>query len=598
MKRMRNMVLLGIMVVGTVSFAACGDDGTGPKLPDPPATPSNVSLQVAGQTITASWNAASGATTYRAVLTTDGEADRTQDDLAATTATFSDLTPAKTYFVQVFAKNEGGTSAAATASGTTEAEPETVVQVTQDILTNTTWTSDKTWVLNQPIFVGRDCGPDGAKDGCVAATLTIEPGTTILGKTAVPQGVRGAYLVVSRGSRLVADATGANRPPTEAETIVFTSDKPRGQRAVEDWGGLIINGQAPTNAGAEAQGEGDSGFYGGPDVNDDSGILRGVRIEFAGDDVTPADQLNGLAIQGVGAGTTISYVQIHYNKDDGIEPFGGTVSVDHLVVTGIGDDSVDGTDGYRGFMQFIVGQQRGSDADQGFEISNNGDDGSASPKSTAVVANATMIGANNAVVTGDIAGAESDNAIEFREGSNYRVYNSIFQGFGDTGLCIRDAVTIVNAQNRLGGQTDPQTTLSAQGLILWSNGAVGGTDSNFNACGGGSTVALNKQFFETAGYNNMLADPGFAASAFNEGTRTSPPDFTLAAMPAGYSAFDLAGIAADGVNLVPSVDGRSLQATTYAGAVAPGTALNQAWYYGWTVWADAGQDSRPNADGN
>ena len=92
------------------------------------------------------------------------------------------------------------------AAGETEAEPETFVNVTQDILSNTTWTSDKVWILNQPIFVGSDCGPDGTKDGCVAATLTIEPGTTILGKSDVPQGVRGAYLVVSRGSRLVADA--------------------------------------------------------------------------------------------------------------------------------------------------------------------------------------------------------------------------------------------------------------------------------------------------------------------------------------------------------------------------------------------------------
>jgi hypothetical protein len=398
----------------------------------------------------------------------------------------------------------------------------------------------------------------------------------------------------------VADATGGeDRPPTAAEVIVFTSDKPRGQRAVEDWGGMVINGQAPTNAGDEAQGEGDSGFYGGTDVNDDSGILRGVRIEFAGDDVTPADQLNGLALQGVGAGTTISYLQIHYNKDDGIEPFGGTVSVDHLVVTGIGDDSVDGTDGYRGFMQFIIGQQRGADADQGFEISNNGDDGSATPKSSAVIANATMIGANDATVSGDIAGDESDDAIQMREGTNYRVYNSIFQGFGNSGLCIRDAVSIVNAQNRLAGQTDPTTTLSVEGLIMWSNGGTaGGTDSNFADCGGGSTEAFNKQFFETAGFNNLLADPGFDASAFNMGSQSSPPDFTLAAMPNGYTVADISGIAFDGTNLVAPVDGRTLVVTDYAGAVAPGTALDQAWYYGWTVWDDDGEDSRPNHDGN
>jgi hypothetical protein len=365
-------------------------------------------------------------------------------------------------------------------------------EVDDDILEDTRWTNDRVWVLTQPIFVGVDCGGDGNKAGCVAATLTIDPGTTIVGKSDIAQGIRGAYLIVSRGSRLVADATpdaplDAPRRPTEAEAIVFTSDKDPGSRAVEDWGGLIINGQAPTNAGDDVQGEGDAGFYGGPDVNDDSGILRGVRIEYAGDDVTPADQLNGLALEGVGAGTTISYVQIHYNKDDGIEPFGGTVSVDHLVVTGIGDDSVDGTDGYRGFMQFIIGQQNGKDADQGFEISNNGDAEDASPKSTAIIANATMIGANDGVVTGGIAGAESDNGIQLREGTNYRVYNSIFQGFGDAGFCIRDAVSIVNALNRLDGQTNPQSTLSAEGLIMWANGGPGASEDNFKSCGGGSS---------------------------------------------------------------------------------------------------------------
>jgi len=599
MKWMRHLALFGLLIVGPFMLTACSDDDNeGTDIPDPPAAPTGLSLTVSGQTIQADWNAATGADSYDAVLTTAGESDRTESGLGSPSVSFSNLTPATTYFLQVTAQNDGGVSQPATASAMTEAEPETVVQVTGDILTNTTWTSDKTWVLNQPIFVGKDCGPDGADPECVEVTLTIEPGTTVVGKTDLPQGVRGAYLVVSRGSRLVADATGEARAPTEDEVIVFTSDNPRGSRAVEDWGGLVINGQAPTNAGDEAQGEGDSGFYGGEDVNDDSGILRGVRIEFAGDDVTPVDQLNGLALQGVGAGTTISYVQIHYNKDDGIEPFGGTVSVDHLVVTGIGDDSVDGTDGYRGFMQFIIGQQRGADADQGFEISNNGDDGDATPQSTAVLANATMIGANDAVVSGDIAGNESDDAIQMREGTNYRVYNSIFQGFGNSGFCIRDAVSILNAQNRIAGQTDATATLSAEGLIMWSNGgAAGGTDSNFNDCGGGSTQALNKQFFETDGFNNMLADPGFDASAFDMGSASSPPNFTLTAMPGGYTAFDLSGIAFDD-NLIAPVDGRTLVETDYAGAIAPGTALADAWYNGWTVWTEGGSDSRPNSQGN
>jgi hypothetical protein len=356
---------------------------------------------------------------------------------------------------------------------------------------NRTFFADTIYRLVQPVFVGNDCGADGSAGTCNAVTLTIEPGTTVVGAATVNPGIRGAYLVVSRGSRLVADATpgvplDAPVRPTEAQAIVFTSEQPLGGRARQDWGGIVINGQAPTNAGTDVEGEGDSGFYGGPDANDDSGILRGVRIEFAGDDVTPTDQLNGLALQGVGAGTTISYLQIHYNQDDGIEPFGGTVSVDHLVTTGIGDDSVDGTDGYQGFHQFVIIQQRGDRADQGLEISNNGDTEDASPKSTAVLANITAIGANSNAMTGDIAGSGSDNLIQLREGTSYRVFNSIFQGFGE-GFCIRDAVSIQNALNRLGGSTTPTSTLSAEGLTIWSNGGAGATENNFAPCGGGSS---------------------------------------------------------------------------------------------------------------
>ena len=546
--------------------------------PDAPAAPANVTATADGTDVTVMWDAADGADEYRVTLSASGE-DARVETTTETSVTFSGLTRGATYAAQVAAINDSGENTATAVTVEVEASVELV---SNDILENTTWTSDKVWILTQPIFVGRDCGTDGSDPDCVEATLTIEPGTTVLGRSDVPQGVRGSYLVVSRGSRLVADATGEDRKPTADEVIVFTSDKPRGQRARGDWGGLVVNGQAPTNAGDEAQGEGDSGFYGGTDDNDDSGILRGVRIEFAGDNVTPTDQLNGLALQGVGAGTTISYVQIHYNTDDGIEPFGGTVSVDHLVTTGIGDDSVDGTDGYRGFMQFIVGQQRADNADQGFEISNDGDDGTLQPYSTAVIANATMIGAAAQGGISDLGG-ESDDGVQFREGSHYRLYNTIIAGFG-AGFCIQDAATIVNANNRAAGITDPAQTLSAEGIIL-SNNLETFCDAD------------DQSFFETDGFNNMVAaDLGLDASAYDVGSMDSPPNIIPSAMPDGYTAVDLSTVGF-GQHLVQPLDGRTLMETGYAGAVEPGTALGDAWYTGWTVWTVDGADSRPNAEG-
>ncbi len=301
----------------------------------------------------------------------------------------------------------------------------------------------------------------------------------------------------------------------------------------------------------------------------------------------------------MGSGTTVDYIQVHYNVDDGTEPFGGSVAQTHMVMTGIGDDSFDGTDGYQGFIQFGIVQQRGDEADQGFELSNNGDTEDATPHSTAVIANVTAIGARDAVVSGDIAGAESDMGILHREGSYWRIFNTIVQGFGKAGFCVEGDQARANADARVGGSADVDRTLRTESTILWDNKAASDTDADANFaddCGGPYTQAENEAFFETAGFNNMVADPGFAASAFDAGSMSSPPDFTLSGMPADYTAFDVSTLN-DAPGLVMPADGRELVATTYAGAIEPGTALEDAWYYGWTVWAADGSDSRPNENG-
>ncbi len=367
--------------------------------------------------------------------------------------------------------------------------PTNPVVLTGTITQDMTLTADTDWQLDGIVFVGQDCGPNPAAPaaGCAAVTLTIEPGTTIYGRSPPtdPQ-ARSSFLVIRRGSKIIADCCGTSRRPTEAEMIVFTSSRAPGDRARGDWGGLVINGRAPLNTGDEAVGEGDSGVYGGVDDQDNSGILRGVRVEFAGDDLTATDQLNGIAFQGSGAGTTVDYVQVHYNKDDGTEPFGGSTSQTHMVVSGIGDDGFDGTDGYRGFLQFGISQQRADDADQGFELSNNADDGAATPKTTAIVANVTAVGAGNLGQISNLGG-ESDIGLLQREGSNWRIYNTIITNFGESGFCVEDGVTIQNANNRLAGQTDPSTTLSVESSIIWNNGpGGGGGDGNFaDACGDG-----------------------------------------------------------------------------------------------------------------
>jgi len=200
-----------------------------------------------------------------------------------------------------------------------------------------------------------------------------------------------------------------------------------------------------------------------------------------------------------------------------------------------------------------------------------------------------MIGARLDLGSGEISalGSKSDNAVSFREGSNYRVFNVIATGFGKSGFCIEDAETAIEAE---------AARLRFENNILWDNVTAGSTDANYGGpgCDGAWTTAQHKTFFDNG--DNMVADPQFDDAAFNVGSMANPPNF-IPTMPAGYTAFDASTLNND-ANITMPVDGRTLVATTYAGAVDPAVALADQWYYGWTVWAADGSDSRPNEDGN
>lgn len=176
------------------------------------------------------------------------------------------------------------------------------------------------------------------------ATLTVLPGSTIKGE-------KNSSLFVLPGSKLIAEGT-----PTQP--IVFTSYKPVGARSMGDWGGIVLIGKSlHQEATTLPQTEGtDKQTYGsGTDPNDNSGILKYVRVEFAGAEVAPGDELNALSLYTVGKGTTIEYIQVHMGLDDGIELFGGRVEPKYILATGIADDDVDVDEGYFGTIQYVLG---------------------------------------------------------------------------------------------------------------------------------------------------------------------------------------------------------------------------------------------------
>ncbi|MCO4773297.1 MAG: hypothetical protein KDA24_24900 [Deltaproteobacteria bacterium] len=273
-------------------------------------------------------------------------------------------------------------------------------------------------------------------DDTSETVLTIEAGATIFGESATD-----GLLVIARNSRIEANGTAA-------APIVFSSDKEAGSRARGDWGGLIINGNAPINSADPAEcdnedgwafGEGGTGWYGGCDVDDNSGTLNYVRVEFAGTLVSPDNELNGVAFQGVGAGTTVDYLQVHMNADDGVEFFGGTVSAKHLVLTGIGDDSLDWTDGWQGNAQFVLAQQYDDASDNGIEADNNGDDRLAAPLSAPRLANVTLIGAPSSDA--------SDVGMLLREGTAANLMNVLVTDFNDACLDIDHDETFANVDS-------------------------------------------------------------------------------------------------------------------------------------------------------
>lgn len=176
------------------------------------------------------------------------------------------------------------------------------------------------------------------------ATLTIPAGTTIKAND------KGAYLLIERGAKIIAKGT-ASQP------IKFTSE----DEVSGAWGGLIINGHAPLSRANESDPStfgteiNDHIAYGGNNVNDNSGELDYIIIEYSGANISDDKEHNGLTLNGVGNGTKISNIYIKDGADDGIEFFGGSVDVTNLLVVNSEDDMFDFTQGYSGTLKNAYG---------------------------------------------------------------------------------------------------------------------------------------------------------------------------------------------------------------------------------------------------
>jgi len=490
-----------------VSATACGDSPTTPT--DSPPTPTAVSARSDWTTATVSWRGS--ASSYMVERRAPG-GDFTEIASKITGASYTDrdLEPGA-YAYRVSAEDGSARSAPSAPVWIRVGQ----VDLIGNISGMRTLHADTTYVLQGIVTVD-----DGGE-------LRIPAGTTVMGGVAVQP----TALIVRTGGKIFSEGT-AEAP------VVFTSASPAGERRAGDWGGVVVNGKSLCNFPAgECVGESSSGTYGGDDRDDNSGVIRYTRIEFAGYEVSFGNELNALTLNGVGSGTTIEYVQTNVGLDDGIEFFGGTVDLKYAIATNASDDSFDYSTGWQGRGQFWIAQQDPADADNGFEVDGNENNYDATPLTAPVIYNVTLVGNG----PGGTGGEESTDGLRLRRGAAGTIYNAVVLGFGQVGLDIDNQETLSNG-------------LEVLNSVLADNKAAFSSDED----------GIDEEaFFTTEDWANRVVDDAMLADPYNR----DAPDFT----PQAGSPL-LTGASA------PPSDG-FFTATDFIGAADPD---GPKWWTGWT----------------
>ncbi|WP_321279860.1 hypothetical protein [Marinifilum fragile] len=309
--------------------------------------------------------------------------------------------------------------------------------------------------------------------------LTIPAGTRIEATSPTANDADVRYIAVAQGGKIFINGT-ATAP------VVMTADK----KEAEAWGGLVVCGNAPTNkadagsAGAEVSGL----AYGGNEVNDNSGVIEYLRLEYTGYKYTNEKEFNGLSLFGVGAGTIVDYVVSYKGGDDGIEFFGGSVNASHLISVDSGDDGIDFADGWSGTGEHWIAL---NSAKSGIEGSNNGDNGAATPMTDATLKNITIYGMG-------------EKPFFLKEGAGKQNINNIVIG----GLAAEKAQAFFYTS---GDDTDAAARINAGDIVI--------TNANFVDMKSGQTKAVDgltvTENVEAIGAGNGINKPDWMPDALN-----------------------------------------------------------------------------------
>jgi hypothetical protein len=422
------------------------------------------------------------------------------------------------------------------------------------------WTNDNEYLLDGLVYLE------------AGGVLNIEAGTVVRFKNGSTTGDNTSALIITKGAQIFATGTADEPIIFTAEDDDLTDD---GDFTIEDsgeWGGLLILGNATiARPGGSDNIEGIDAdearaAFGGTNDMDNSGVLRYVSIRHGGAALAPGDEINGLTLGGVGAGTEIDYVEVIANLDDGIEFFGGTVDVKHAAVSFCGDDAYDYDLGYRGRGQFWFSMQGPDDATGRAGEHDGANPDNQAPFSQPTIYNATYIGLG-ADVTNLPGGDADDFAILFRDNAGGFYNNSVFTDFPARAVAIED---------RDGDDTFAR--LEA-GDLAFNNNFFFGFGSGTTAADlfiavdpdeilvAGSSATVATIFTNNS---NVIADP-----LLSQMDRTQPVD------PRPIPG----GIAASGA---PAPDDSFFEAVAYYGAFAPNTGSTPLWLDGWTAISEYG----------
>ena len=398
--------------------------------------------------------------------------------------------------------------------------------------------------LRGRVDVGTDGGPapdatDGVSDTNVV--LTIAPGAIFYASGS-------AFLNVNRGNRI--SAIGNATTP-----IIFTSrDNILGLNNANSsgqWGGIVLSGRAPLTdciapgatpgtVSCERQVEGavDPALFGGATVADNSGRMSFVQIRYSGFVLSGNSELQSLTTGGTGSATILDHIQSVNSSDDGVEFFGGRVNIKHLIVAGAEDDGLDTDTGVKLNAQFVLVAQRSGAGDTAIEADSSNGLEDQTPRSNAIIANATFIQRNN-----------GDQVIRLRGGHDYTIVNSLVidQSASATTPCLRidDDETIRAVNSGLDDVGPP---------VFNSMAFQCGVDTR-NGSNGGATAAQADAIIAAGAGNNVSYTATLTGGYLGGASETAyTPIFNATTLGAFFTA------------------------TTYIGAVAP----SDNWTLGWT----------------